>query len=163
MEWRKVPDFMGKYSASSSGLVRNDETGKILKPSTKKTGYLQLILTRCGVRVTVLVHRIVASSFGLDIKGKQINHKDGDKQNNDITNLEVVTASGNMHHALVSGLKQKQLSQRRTGLTTEEILFIRESYKPRHKSLGQKALAVQFKVNQSVISRIINKQNYKEF
>lgn len=162
MEWSDIPEFLGKYSASTSGLIRNNETGKILKPSLKKTGYLQVILRKDKIRVSSLVHRLVASSFGLNIEGKQVNHKDGNKQNNSVDNLEVVTASGNVHHAFTSGLKSKQLSQRETGLTVEDILFIRENYKPRHKSLGQNALAIKFKVSQSVISRILNKRNYKE-
>lgn len=162
MEWRNIPDFLGKYSASSEGLIRNNETGRILSPSLKRTGYLQVVLRKNKIRVSLLVHRAVASSFGLPIENRQINHKDGDKQNNKIDNLEAVTASGNVHHAFTSGLKSKQLSQRETGLTVEDILFIRENYKPRHQSLGQNALALKYKVSQSVISRIFNKRNYKE-
>ena len=95
-EWRRIEDL--PYSVNYSGEVRNDRTGKILKPN-KTAGYYQV---RLWVNRTIyyrLVHRLVASAFVENKDGKQeVNHKDGDKTNNNANNLEWVTRSENQVH-----------------------------------------------------------------
>lgn len=156
MSWKDIPDFRGLYSASTDGVIRNNKTGRFLKPALKKSGYLQLSLRKNGRTISCLVHSLVASAFEISQKGKQINHKDGDKTNNSLENLEAVSASFNIKHSLQTGLRKKN------HLKDDDMKFVLENYIPRHQSLGQTALAIKYNVNQSVISRLINKNTYKD-
>lgn len=102
--WKKIPGF-SQYSVSSSGEVRNDVRGLIKKPFVASNGYANVDLYRDGKRYKFRVHRLVGELFvpnpdELDF----VNHKDGNKLNNDYSNLEWVTASYNMKHAYSTGL-----------------------------------------------------------
>lgn len=103
-EWRKIPRFDGKYSASSLGRVRNDETGTVRKASPDQDGYLRSCFYHNGKNNTVRIHKLVAEAFLGDGNGLFVNHKDGDKTNNCPENLEYVTNRCNATHALRKGL-----------------------------------------------------------
>ena len=98
MEWRKIEGFP-KYSVSDEGMVRNDETGKILKPDICNGGYLRVTLCKDGKTTRKMLHRLVAEMFIPNKDNKtQVNHIDGNKQNNALFNLEWVTRSENEQH-----------------------------------------------------------------
>jgi hypothetical protein len=103
-EWRDIPEWEGFYQASSLGRIRNVRTGKILSPGRAPNGYLIAILMRGDrVRYSRSVHRLVIKAFiGLDTR--QVNHIDGVKHNNRITNLEYCTPKENKAHARALGL-----------------------------------------------------------
>ena len=89
MEWRKINGFE-RYSVSSDGQIRNDETGTALCASEVTGGYLQVMLS--PGRKHKRVHRLVAEAFIPNPMGKtQVNHKDGNKRNNTVsyTHLDV--------------------------------------------------------------------------
>lgn len=105
-EWRSVVGWNGLYSVSDRGRIRNDRTQYILKPHRSpkngKPGYCYAFLSNNGFRLRPLIHRLVADAFlGPRPDGHQVNHKDGDKANNDVRNLEYVTASQNVRHSFV--------------------------------------------------------------
>lgn len=106
-EWRDVPEFPG-YKVSEDGRVLGVR-GKELKPSVSggRWGeYDWVSLHRDGRRYKRSVHSIVASAFlGDRPDGYDINHKDGDKRNNNYMNLEYVTPGDNQRHAIRNGLK----------------------------------------------------------
>ena len=102
-EWRKVKGYE-KYSVSNKGNVRNDETGRILKKSVNNNGYELVSLGKNSGKLRV--HRLVASAFLGDVKGFVIDHIDGNKQNNNVENLEIVTSSENNKRAYDCGLKK---------------------------------------------------------
>ena len=86
-EFRDIPGYEGMYEVSNLGRIRRN--GKILKPSKSNWGYLKLVLFKNGTRKTVLVHRLVAYAFIPNPQNlPQINHKDEDKTNNSVDNLE---------------------------------------------------------------------------
>lgn len=96
--WKKVKGFE-LYSVSDQGNVRNDKTGRILKGGLDTYGYPQVILCKNGARVNRKVHRLVAEAFVPNPDNKpQVNHIDGNKQNNAATNLEFCTYQENQDH-----------------------------------------------------------------
>lgn len=98
MEWKSIAGYEG-YQVSNTGDVRN-ANGQVLKPCAGASGYLTLHLYRNGHRSTVYVHRIVAEAFcPHDESLHEVNHKDGDKQNNHASNLEWCTRKDNLLHS----------------------------------------------------------------
>lgn len=87
-EWRDVVGYEGYYQVSSEGRVRNAIYGNILNPWKKNNGYLDVVLVGYG-RKHKMVHRLVAEAFIPNPNNEpQINHKDENKTNNRVENLE---------------------------------------------------------------------------
>lgn len=96
--WKDIPGYEGRYRISDQGRVYSTLRGT-LKPYKTRDGYLIATLTRGGHRFRIGVHRLVASAFIPNPEGKpQINHIDGNKENNSPGNLEWVTCSENNLH-----------------------------------------------------------------
>lgn len=115
MVWmRPVPGFQGIYSVTVEGRVyshaRVDARGnrrraKYLKLIPDGDGYLRAHLCVGGVRRKWPVHRLVAMAFLPNPDElPEVNHHDGDKTNNRVTNLEWVTTQENLNHARETGL-----------------------------------------------------------
>ena len=99
--WKDISGFEGFYEISSYGRVRSVKSGKIL--STSKCGgcrgYLSVCLSKNGKRYGKLVHRLVAEAFIPAIEGlSEVNHKDEDKTNNRVYNLEFCDHKYNMNY-----------------------------------------------------------------
>jgi hypothetical protein len=96
------PDF---YIIYEDGRVYSTKTSKFLKPEVTRDGYYQITLCTNGIPERLRVHQLVARLF---ISNKdnlpQINHKDGNKLNNSVDNLEWCTAYSNNKHARDTGL-----------------------------------------------------------
>jgi hypothetical protein len=104
-EWRPIRDYEGPYEVAATGRVRGLKRGKLLRQATSQTGYRQLNLYKGGRVRHFYVHRLVAEAFlGPIPPDMEVNHKDGDKGNNDLSNLEIVTALQNKQHARALGL-----------------------------------------------------------
>lgn len=101
--WKEIEGYYGRYQVSSWGRIRNAETGKILKPYKNAKGYLKVGLMIAGERIPHKhrVNRLVATAF-VDNPDNlpQVNHKDGNKENNSYTNLEWITNADNRRHAV---------------------------------------------------------------
>lgn len=97
----------GKYEVSNMGRFRNDK-GHIMAQCQSEKGYMMSVFMCDGKQRprTLKVHRIVANAFvpGHDEKHNEVNHKDGDKRNNNVTNLEWVTHEENIHHGYENNL-----------------------------------------------------------
>ncbi len=119
--WKDVPGYETHYEVSNFGNVRGKERlapcrgGKtrLVKTALKKLfvnryGYLITTLSLNSVFATFTVHQLVALAFipGFT-KGTELNHKDGDKSNNRLDNLEISNPSHNQLHAVRTGLKAK--------------------------------------------------------
>lgn len=107
-----VNDQLTNYSISDNGQVKNNITNKILKQQIQN-GYCH-----CGLAINkktkrCRVHRLVAQAFIDNPENKEyVNHKDGNRQNNNVNNLEWVTASENALHAIKTGLKTAKGNKR---------------------------------------------------
>ena len=96
---REIKGF-GNYLVSKDGTIINTKTGKIKKPSLSNCGYMVVDLYENNNRKTLLVHRIVAESYLENSEMKAtVSHKDGDKLNNNASNLEWATYSENHKHS----------------------------------------------------------------
>lgn len=111
--WKDVKDWEGIYKASNKGRLASSKRGEwnVLSNINNKGGYLSVILKYNGRKKSVRIHRLVYETFVEPIpKGKRyhVHHKDGNKQNNNLENLEFVDAT--MHYELHYG-KHRQIPQ----------------------------------------------------
>ena len=132
--WKPVIEHHSDgYEVSDLGRVRRIRTGNILKPYVRKTGYhtVNLYVTEGGTPIGTShfsfvvrrVHVLVAEAFlGPKPQGMDVNHVDGDKGNNALSNLEYMTRSANHRHAYDTGLKHGGGK-----LTDEQVREIRAS------------------------------------
>ena len=106
--WRDVHGYEGLYKVSNKGNVRSVDrinhigrkySGRMLRPRYHTNGYLQVDLRKGGIRKSKLIHRLVAEVFIPNQNNYlEINHKDEDKSNNNVENLEWCTREYNMNH-----------------------------------------------------------------
>lgn len=97
-EWRNIPSCDERYYVSSDGRVLG--ANGLLKPVRSKDGYLRCNIAQDGKFRLWLVHRLVAEAFIPNPDNKpEVNHIDGDKSNNNVSNLEWVTREENIRHA----------------------------------------------------------------
>jgi len=159
-EWEPIVERELLYSISNFGRAKRTKSGqhthdgKLLKPALDKDGYQVINLIEDGRRRTLKIHRIVLGSFiGQCPEGMQVNHKDGDKTNNCLENLEYVTPSENMRHALKTGLRvpPRGEDQWRSKLTEEDVRKIRLLLT---EGVTQRLIADRYNICQSAISKI---------
>ena len=161
--WKVIPAFGGRYEVSETGEIRHSLNKNIRKARTNKFGYLQLNFSRndgTGKSDTILVHRLIAMTFIPNPNDlPEVNHKDGNKQNNHVSNLEWCTYSENGKHAHKMGLQQSQKGEKhiKAKLTNDQAERIRQLYK---EGVSQQKLADLFNVSQITISRIIRGERY---
>ncbi|UGO47908.1 HNH endonuclease [Bacillus phage vB_BanS_Skywalker] len=110
---KQIKGYEGKYSVSKDGNVYSEKSKKFLKQQINHRGYSCVNLyDKYGKMKTHTVHRLVALAFISNPENKpEINHRDGNKQNNDSDNLEWSTRSENMIHAHENGLQPKSEKQ----------------------------------------------------
>lgn len=161
--WKVVEGFE-TYSISSCGSIRNNKTSRILKPSPDTSGYLGCSLRSEGKTYTKYIHRLVSEAFLTPVPGKtEVNHIDGNKNNNSLSNLEWSSREENMQHSYTTGLNHTPAGEAHPSskLTWEIVDWIRANYKPRDKEFGCRAIANKLEVAHSLISAIINNKTWK--
>lgn len=175
--WRPIPDFPD-YEVSNLGRVKSLDRfinqkcnskalrkGKVLKQHKNRDGYLVVPLTKNNKSKNFLVHRLVAKTFIINPQNmREINHIDGNKENNNVNNLCWCTRSENIKHAYMTGLEQPKCGTEHPGamFTTEDIQRIRSSYIPRNREFGARALSRKYGVHRTTIERILRKETYED-
>lgn len=130
MIWKDVKGLENNYKISNTGLLYSKKFKRILKTSKDGNGYLSFhSITNYGEHI-LRIHRLVATHFLEYIEGKNyVNHKDGNKINNNVDNLEWCTPSENTKHSLKTKLSkiEKPVYQLKDGKIINEFVSIREA------------------------------------
>lgn len=155
-----LKEFPG-YAISSTGQVYSKKSGKWLKYKTSpnKQGYGRLSLRKNSKYCHKFAHRLVAEMF-LDTwdPALQVNHIDGNKLNNNASNLEMCTARENVRHALSTGLGVTGEKSIHAKLTYKEVIEIRKRLASGEKGYR---LAIEFGGSKAMISCIKSGKNWK--
>ena len=169
--WKDIPGVEGKYQISSLGRVKSvarsvtSSTGRVsfVKECIRSLhvnhkGYLKVNL-RYSIK-DAFVHRLVAIAFIDNPDGKQfVNHKDGNKQNNRVENLEWASAQENSTHAVSTGLmKHKGDGNPMSKLTEEKVKQIKRLH-----FMGSKIkdLSSIFNVSWAAVYYIVNNKRWR--
>ncbi|MDE5507724.1 HNH endonuclease [Elizabethkingia meningoseptica] len=160
-----IKDGKGNSIVTDYFITENGEVirnGKVLK-LCKNRRYMQVTVSVSGDNYTRLIHRLVAEAFISNPENKPcVNHKNGNKHDNRVENLEFVTQKENIHHAIVSGLKVNApgSSNGMSKLTEAQVKEIRKKGNNKYKGY-QQDLAKEYKVNQPAISDILLRKKWK--
>ena len=112
--WCPIKGFEGLYEVSDQGMVRSLKSGKerILKPQRNTCGYLRVNLYKNGEMKNYRIHRLVAQTFIPDPNNlPEVNHKDEDKTNNKVSNLEFCDKKYNINYGTRNHLVSMKLSK----------------------------------------------------
>ncbi|TLX75213.1 hypothetical protein E9993_09940 [Labilibacter sediminis] len=166
-EWKAIPHTENKYQVSNYGRIKSFcydlKNGKIVKPGNIK-GYKSINLRVEGQKKTLLIHKLVAELFIHKKKNNQdvVIHKDWNKLNNHVSNLEWKSREESFLRAqekLIKARKKKGKIITHSKLTKEDVGAIKQMLENGRK---QKVIAQLFCVSEMQISRIKNKVSWSE-
>lgn len=154
--WKTLIDFP-RYEISDKGHLY-DKIRKILIRGWKNNGgYITYDVSNERRKVKKKAHRLVAENFLEKVQGKNIvNHIDGNKLNNSVSNLEWVTAKENVVHAFEIGLHKVGEQHHYCKLTDEDAKEIYSKYQTGKYTYAK--LATEYNVDTSYIGRIVRKE-----
>ena len=128
-KWKDIVGYENEYQINQFGEIRTLKNSPklkkydVLKPQiSKRNGYVYQMLYKNGKEKLLRVHRLVAMAFLPNPNNlPQVNHKDGNKQNNSVDNLEWCEQSDNMKHAYKNGLQTPSENQRKAIINTNKL------------------------------------------
>ena len=164
--FKDIPGYEGFYQVGNQGRVKSlsrkySPVEIILSPGRDKDGYPRVVLYRDKKSLSIKVHQLVMLTFvGECPKGLQINHIDGNKENNHLDNLEYCTPAENVQHAHDTGLRVSPYGEDngRSKLTESQVLEIRGRYKA--SGVSQRKLAQEYGVNHATIGFIVRRETW---
>lgn len=167
--WKRLiyqgKDYGDYYEVSNFGEIRNAKTKKVRKKNVMKTGYY-FVNGSVGNRenkITFKIHKAVAETFISNPNNLPIvNHKDGNKLNSHVDNLEWCTYQENTQHAYDTGLHNKKYGEElyNSKLNNEIVKYIRENYIPYNREFGTRGLARKFGVDHETIRSVLNNETW---
>lgn len=169
VEWKDVKGWEEYYRVSSDGQIYSKHSNKILKQFTrgsrKDNKYLVVNLYTRSNDKYVSVHRIVAEAFLENPKNLPcVNHKDGNKFNNNVSNLEWISYKDNNIHAIKTGLKRykKGSANKNSKLSYQEVFDIKQQLILHDSVYGARPLALKYGVDHNVILDIFHNKKYQD-
>ena len=157
-QWKPVPGYEGLYEVSDQGRVKGPKG--LVKPKIGKNGYARTELWKKGERWRPSIHRLVAQTFIENSANKpQVNHLDGNKLNNAVSNLQWCTAQENMLHAVAMHNRHGE-NVSTAKLTEREVTAILVMLE---KGVHGKWLADIFGVTNAQITNLRLKRQWREF
>ena len=115
-EWKDIKNYENIYKVNKNGKIINIKRNKIRKSRIDKYGYERIILNKNNKKQNLLVHRLVAEAFIPNPNNlPQINHKDENKQNNNVNNLEWCTQKYNCNYGTKNERAKLKISQANKG------------------------------------------------
>ena len=156
--WRNIEWYKGMYQISSFGRIRSFKYNlpRLLKPRINNWWYLYINLSREWRYKSISVHRLVASEF-LWKSNLTVNHKNWNKLNNCVENLEWISGEDNYNHAKKNGMLAVWEKNWNSKLKIGDIKIIKYKYK-NWKSM--RFIAKEFWVSHYCISQIINNKSW---
>lgn len=136
--WKPISGYNGLYEVSNIGRVRSKQHGDwfIMKPYVNDNGYIVYRLSNNGKSKCKRVHRLMMEAFvGNDLENPIVNHKDGNKRNNTLSNLEWSTYAKNNKHARDTGLNPGELRSKEVRAIIDGIEITERSPKRLAKRL----------------------------
>ena len=160
-------DYGDYYEVSNLGEIRNAKTKRIRKQNISQTGYYVFsgTLGDRSKKKTFRVHKAVAETFIPNPNNLPVtNHKDGNKLNNCVDNLEWCTYAENTQHAYKYNLAAAKQGEDNPNakLNNESVQYIREHYIPYDTNFGTRGLARKFNVHHKTIENILNNVKWKQ-
>jgi predicted outer membrane lipoprotein len=163
--WKKIPGWEN-YEASNLGRIRSfivTKNSRLMKQHTTRFGYKSLHLRKDKEPKGFLVHRLIAAAFGilnsLD-DPLYVNHIDGDKGNNNVSNLERVTRSQNEKHAFKIGLKShKGEKHNQAKLNRKQVVVIRKKL---IRGEAASAIAKEFGISRHTVYGIKQYRSWRD-
>lgn len=143
------------YTLYSDGRIINEKTGRVLKPFTSRE-YISYNIMLDGVCRYFEIHRLLARYFVHNPNPKkriQVNHKDLNKHNNDLDNLEWVTPEQNIHHAMINGIRRETTIFKSPVIDLEIASQILDD---RKSGLSMPELSRKYNVSVGTIFRVIH-------
>ena len=164
--FKDIEGYEGIYQVSNFGKIRKIKLGKerILRPCKDSRGYSVVSLFKNKTRKMHKMHRLIAIAFIPNPANKpQINHKDGNKLNNNLDNLEWNTALENVRHSFETGLNNHYHCQGEKCVTSKlkehQVMQIRSLYNLKQHT--QRELAKLYDCNHCTIWDIIHRKKWK--
>lgn len=148
------------YFVSPNGNIYNRH-GDLMVGAVGRCGYRHIILNRKNRNV----HRVIAETFIPNPNNFAcVNHKDGNKLNNSVDNLEWCTYSENTLHSYRTGLEQRMCGEQHHAhkLTEDDVRYIRSVYNKRNKEFGAIALAKKFNIDRTTIHDIVRGKTWRD-
>lgn len=131
---KDIKGYEGEYAITSCGKVWSYKRKKFLKPEKCRNGYYLVALYNNNHRQRFLIHRLVAEAYIPNPENKpQVNHKDEDKSNNNVNNLEWMTAKENMNYGTV---QKRRIEKAKIPIYCVELDRIFDSAKSASIELG---------------------------
>lgn len=176
--WKDIEELKNAYQVSNFGRVRRKSrkvptnvpgqrnglrnlSERITKSQDNGHGYQQIYVKIDGIRIMVYLHRIVAIYFLPNPENKpEVNHKDGNKENNRADNLEWATRKENVKHAVDNNLLSKGEKVWNCKLTEQKILAIRRLHRM-NPNFNRAAINRKLGLGNSTVSKIIKKTRWK--
>ena len=159
-DMKKIDGFEN-YSVTRDGRVWSWKSKIFLSSGLAGRGYPNVVLYKDGKGHPKLVHRLVAQAYIPNPDNKpEVNHKDGNKENNYLNNLEWATSSENRYHGYKIGLHGSGEDHHMAKLTQMQVDYIRDQYST--GKYNYQRLANAFKVSYSNIAHIITNRKWKK-